>query len=153
MAAILHLQPRHGLILSYRTFPTMKTRLLPFLGCAVLAFAVTLATTACDKQGNAKITENLNTKLTPANIAKMQKGMDRTQVVALFGQPTTVGEVKEYPFFKKQTVTYVEGKESLAVTYKNDEVEDFNSTVGATTSTTTTTDGQTTTTKATTKSE
>ena len=45
--------------------------------------------------------------------------------------------------FKKQTVTYVEGKESLSsVTYKNDEVEEFTSTVGATTSTTTTSDGR-----------
>ena len=131
----------------------MKTRLLPLLGCLVLACAVTLGTTACDKQGNAKITENLNTKITPANVAKLQKGMDRSQVVALFGQPTQVGDVKDFMVFKKQTVTYVEGKESLSVTYKNDEVEEFNSTVGSTTSTTTSTGGQTTTTTATTKSE
>lgn len=72
----------------------------------------------------------------------MQKGMTRTQVVALFGQPTTVEDQKNFVVFKKQTVTYVEGKESLSVTYKNDEVEEFNSTVGSTTSTTTD-DGQT----------
>ncbi len=63
------------------------------------------------------------------------------------------GDVKDFVIFKKQTVTYVEGKESLSVTYKNDEVEEFNSTVGATTSTTTTSDGQTTTTTTTTKSQ
>ena len=46
--------------------------------------------------------------------------------------------------FKKQTVTYVEGKASLSVTYKNDEVEEFHSTVGSTKSTSS--DGSTTTT-------
>ena len=126
----------------------MKTR-LPLLACTItLAFAITFSFTACDRQGNAKVTMT-NSKLTPANIAKLQKGMNRTQVVALFGQPTSADAVKEYPFFKKQTVTYVEGKESLSVTYKNDEVEEFNSTVGSTTSTT---DGQSTTTTTTTKS-
>ena len=98
----------------------------------------------CDKQGNATITPT-NVKLTPANVAKMQKGMDRSQVVALFGQPDKVGDVENDVIFKKQTVTYVEGKESLSVTYKNDEVQSFNSTVGSTNSTTTS-DGQTTTT-------
>jgi outer membrane protein assembly factor BamE (lipoprotein component of BamABCDE complex) len=123
----------------------MKNRLLSLLGCAVLGLAVTVGTTACDKQGNAKITDSLNTKITPANVAKLQKGMDRTQVEALFGQPTKVGEVENDVIFKKQTNTWVEGKESLSVTFKNNEVETFNSTVGSTTSTTST-DGQTSTT-------
>ena len=109
----------------------------------MMALAVTFSLTACDKNGNAKVTAT-NSVLTPANVAKLQKGMNRTQVVALFGQPTTVGEVENDLVFKKQTVTYVEGKQSLSVTYKNDEVETFNSTVGTTSSTTT--DGQTTTT-------
>ena len=135
----------------------MKTRttVLSILSGAAFSCALLTGFTACDKQGNAVVTPS-NVKLTPANLAKLQKGMNRTQVVALFGQPTTPGEVKEYPFFKKQTVTYVEGKESLSVTYKNDEVEEFNSTVGSTTSTTTkdtSSDGQTTTTTSTTKSE
>ena len=120
---------------------TMKN--LSLIACLALSSAALAVVTGCDKQGNAVVTPS-NVKLTPANIAKMQKGMTRSQVVALFGQPTTSGEVKEMVIFKKQTVTYVEGKESLSVTYKNDEVEEFNSTVGSTTSTTT--DGQTTTT-------
>lgn len=114
----------------------MKTRLLSLLGCAALGLAVTVGTTACDKQGNAKITESGNTKLTPANIAKMSKGMQRSQVVALFGQPTQSGDVENDVVFKKQRVTYIEGKDSLSITYKNDEVEEFSSTVGTTTSTT-----------------
>lgn len=119
----------------------MKTRLLSLSAGAALAVATLFGNAACDKQGNATVTPG-NVKLTPANIAKVQKGMSRSQVVALFGQPTTSGEVKEMLVFKKQTVTYVEGKESLSVTYKNDEVEEFNSTVGTTTATTTD-DGQT----------
>lgn len=118
----------------------MKTRLLSLSASGALAFAALLGVAACDKQGNAAVTPG-NVKLTPANIAKMQKGMNRAQVVALFGAPTTSGEVKEMVIFKKQVVTYVEGKESLSVTYKNDEVEEFNSTIGTTTSTTTD-DGQ-----------
>ena len=115
----------------------MKTRLLSLAAGVTLAGAIALGVAACDKQGNPKITESLNTKLTPANVAKLQKGMDRTQVEALFGQPTKVGEVENDVVFKKQTDTWVEGKESLSVTYKNNEVETFNSTVGGTTSTTT----------------
>ncbi len=128
----------------------MKNRFLPLLGCAVLGLAVTVGTTACDKQGNEKVTASGNTKITPANVAKMSKGMQRSQVVALFGQPTTPGDVKEFGIFKKQTSTWVEGKESLSVTYKNDEVEEFTSTVGSTTSTSTTNGDST---KTTTKSE
>ena len=132
----------------------MKISILSFAVCLALACASTVGFTACDKQGNAVVTPS-NIKLTPANIAKMQKGMTRTQVVALFGEPTASDAVKDFHIFKKQTVTYVEGKQSLSVTYKNDEVEEFNSTVGATTSTTnsTSSDGQTTTTTSTTKSE
>ena len=122
----------------------MKKTFLPL--CAAFALSTTLmvGVTACDKQGNATVTPT-NVKLTPANVAKMQKGMDRSQVVALFGQPDKPGEVENDVIFKKQTVTYIEGKESLSVTYKNDEVQSFTSTVG-TTKSATTSDGQTTTT-------
>ena len=131
----------------------MKNKIVPVAFCLAFAFSVVLAIVGCDKQGNAVVTPS-NVKLTPANVAKMQKGMNRTQVIALFGQPTTSGDVKEFPFFKKQTVTYVEGTQSLSVTYKNDEVEEFNSTVGSMTSTTSAnSDGQTTTTTSTTKSQ
>lgn len=130
----------------------VRTRLLSFLSCVCFAGAVMVGSVACDRQGNAVVTAT-NLKLTPANVAKMQKGMTRDQVVALFGQPTNVGEQKSFVVFKKQTVTYIEGKESLSVTYKNDEVDEFHSTVGSTVSTTTS-DGQTRqTTTTTTKSE
>ncbi len=122
----------------------MKTRFLSLGCCALLGLAAMTSLTSCDKQGNAKVTLT-NSKLTPANIAKLQKGMDRSQVVALFGQPDKSGDVENDVVFKKQTVTYIEGKDSLSVTYKNNEVETFNSTVGATTSTSTS-DGQSTTT-------
>lgn len=118
----------------------------------LLVGTCTITLTGCDKQGNATVTPT-NVKLTPANVAKLQKGMTRAQVVALFGQPTTPGEVKDFMVFKKQVATYTEGKESLSVTYKNDEVEEFNSTVGSTRSTTNDAGGTTTTTTSTTKSE
>jgi outer membrane protein assembly factor BamE (lipoprotein component of BamABCDE complex) len=119
------------------------------LTCLLFSAAALFMLSSCDK-GGAPIT---NTRITAANVAKLSKGMDRTQVEALFGQPTKVGEVENDVIFKKQTDTWVEGKESLSVTYKNNEVETFNSTVGSTT-TTTTDDGQTkTTTTSTTNSQ
>ncbi len=131
----------------------MKNSFVSALCCFTLASAALVGVTACDKQGNAVVTPT-NVKLTPANVAKLQKGMTRAQVVALFGEPTTPGEIKDFMIFKKQVATYTEGKESLSVTYKNDEVEEFTSTVGSTKSTVTD-DGQTKTTTTTsgTKSE
>ena len=115
----------------------LKTRLQSLLGCVILGLAVTLGNVGCDKQGNAKVTEAGNTKVTPANVAKLSKGMNETQVNALFGAPSTTGETKNFGIFSKHTNTWVEGKESLSVTYKNSEVEEFSSTVGTTTSTST----------------
>ncbi len=115
----------------------LKTRLLSLLGCAALGLTVTFGTAGCDKQGNAVVTPQGNTKVTPANVAKLSKGMNETQVNALFGAPTTTGETKNFGIFSKHTNTWVEGKESLSVTYKNSEVEEFSSTVGTTTSTST----------------
>ena len=135
----------------------LKIRLQSLLGCAVLGLAVTLGNVGCDKQGNAKVTEAGNTKVTPANVAKLSKGMNETQVNALFGAPSTTGETKNFGIFSKHMNTWVEGKESLSVTYKNSEVEEFTSTVGTTTSTasTDTSDGstKTTTTSTSTKSD
>ena len=138
----------------------LKTRLHSVVGCAILGLAVTLGSVGCDKQGNAVVTPQGNTKVTPANVAKLSKGMNETQVNALFGAPSTTGETKNFGIFSKHTNTWVEGKESLSVTYKNNEVEEFTSTVGTTTSTTTstaptdTTDAtKTTTTSTSTKSE
>jgi outer membrane protein assembly factor BamE (lipoprotein component of BamABCDE complex) len=124
--------------------------ILPLLACALIGGAAVAGLSSCDKQGNAEVTAG-NVKLTPANVAKLSKGMSRAQVIALFGAPTQSGDVENDVIFKKQRVTYIEGKESLSITYKNDEVEEFNSTVG-----TTTVDGngnKTTTSSTTTKSE
>ena len=110
----------------------------------LLLSAFTLvALPGCDK-GGAPVT---NTRITAANVAKIQPGMDRTQVEALLGAPTT-SETKDMIIFKKTTSTYVEGKQSVEVIYKNNQVEEVHSTVGgdatssgssSTTTTTTTT--------------
>ena len=115
----------------------LKTRLQSLLGCAALGLAITISNVGCDKQGNAVVTPQGNTKVTPANVAKLSKGMNETQVNALFGAPSTTGETKNFGIFSKHTNTWVEGKDSLSVTYKNSEVEEFSSTVGTTTSTST----------------
>ena len=71
----------------------MKTRFLSFLACAALGLAVTVGTTACDKQGNAK-SPSPATRRSRRQRRQAQQGHERTQVVALFGQPTTPGEVE-----------------------------------------------------------
>ena len=129
----------------------MKNRLLSLTACIALGSTALLGLAACDKQGNAVVTPG-NVKLTPANVAKLSKGMTESQVQALFGAPTTTGETKNFAIFSKHTNTWVEGKESLSVTYKNSEVEEFNSTVGTTTATSTTDGGTQSTTTTTTKS-
>ena len=117
----------------------MKMRILPLLTAVTLSTSLLVGFTACDRNGN--VVSPVKTKLTADNIAKIQAGMNRTQVEALLGPPTTVGETKQFGIFTKTTVTYVEGKDSLEVVYKNQEVEEKHSTVGAgaTSSTTTTT--------------
>ena len=98
---------------------------------------------ACDKAGNPSVPV-IKTKLTAENIAKIQPGMTRTQVENLIGPPNT-SETKDFTIFKKTNATYLEGKDSLVVTYKNEEVQEKKSTIGSTdapvssTSTTTTT--------------
>ncbi len=116
----------------------MKNRILPLLASVTLALFTLIGLSACDRQGNP--VSPIKTKLTADNIAKIQPGMTRTQVETLLGPPSS-SETKEFPFFKKTNATYIEGKDSLVVTYKNEEVEEKHSTVGggAATSTTTTT--------------
>ena len=107
----------------------------------LLSTVVTFGVTACDKHGNADV-PLVQSKINAANAAKIQPGMTRTQVVAMLGEPTT-SEVKDMVIFKKNTVNYVDGKNSISVVYKNDEVQESHSTFdggnAASTSTTTTT--------------
>ena len=119
----------------------MKKNSLSF-SCLLLATAAVLSLSGCGK-GPGGATPILNTRVTAANVAKIQPGMNRTQVEALLGPPAT-SETKDMLVFKKTTATYTEGKDSVEVIYKNAEVEEVHSTVGgdaaaAGTSTTTTT--------------
>lgn len=106
-----------------------------------LAFWFSAVLVGCDRPADKPATPILNTKVTRENVAKLHEGMNRTQVVALLGEPTT-SEIKDMVIFKKNTVTYVEGKDSIEIIYKNDEVQEVHSTLtttGTTTTTTTTT--------------
>ena len=116
----------------------MKKRILSLLSTVTLAVLMLVGLNACDRNGNP--VAPIKTKLTADNVAKIQPGMTRTQVEALLGPPNST-ETKQFPIFTKTNATYIEGKDSLVVTYKNEEVEEKHSTVGAgaTTSSTTTT--------------
>ena len=113
------------------------------LTCLLLSAVALFSLSSCDK-GGAPVT---NSRITAANVAKIQPGMDRTQVEALLGAPAT-SETKDMLVFKK---TYVEGKQSVEVIYKNNEVEEVHSTVGAAGSPGADTSSSTTTTTTTTK--
>jgi outer membrane protein assembly factor BamE (lipoprotein component of BamABCDE complex) len=99
---------------------------LPVILASLLLSASVIFVSGCDK-GGAPVT---NTRITAANVAKIQPGMDRTQVEALLGPPAT-SETKDMLIFKKTTATYVEGKQSVEVIYKNAQVEEVHSTVGS----------------------
>jgi hypothetical protein len=110
--------------------------------CAFALFSL-FSLAGCDKDaGNTAPASRINA----ANAAKIQPGMDREQVEALLGPPTT-SETKDMVIFKKTTATYVAGKQSIEVIYKNSQVEEVHSTFGnsagspgdTTSSTTTTT--------------
>ncbi len=116
------------------------------LTCLLLSAVALFSLSSCDK-GGAPVT---NSRITAANVAKIQPGMDRTQVEALLGAPAT-SETKDMLVFKKTTATYVEGKQSVEVIYKNNEVEEVHSTVGAAGSPGADTSSSTTTTTTTTK--
>ena len=120
---------------------------LRYFLCLLALAAAAVSLTACDKGAAPGAgTPLLNTRVTAANVAKIQPGMNRTQVEILLGPPATA-ETKDMVIFKKTTATYTEGKDSVEVIYKNQEVEEVHSTIGAgapaagtsTTTTTTTT--------------
>ncbi len=119
----------------------MKTRIRPLFTAVMLSVLVLAGLGACDKNGGSAIPA-IKTKLTAENIAKIQPGMTRDQVENLIGPPNST-DTKDFVVFKKTNATYTEGKDSLVVTYKNQEVEEKHSTTGggttATGSTTTTT--------------
>jgi outer membrane protein assembly factor BamE (lipoprotein component of BamABCDE complex) len=94
--------------------------------CGLLLAASCFVTTACDRTGAPAVTS----RITPESVAKIQPGMTRAQVEALLGPPNTV-ETKDMVIFKKHVATYIEGKNSVSVEYKNEEVQSKNSTVGA----------------------
>lgn len=101
----------------------MKNR---FTSCWLLALCCLLSLSACDRTGAPTVAG----RITPENVAKIQPGMTRSQVEALLGPPNK-SETKDFAIFKKTTATYIEGKNSVSVVYKNEEVQEKNSTVGA----------------------
>ena len=101
----------------------MSNKILPLAAAVCL-----LALGACSKQ---EVANAVHSRVTPENVAKIQPGMTRTQVETLLGTPSTVEGPKNFGIFTKTTATYTEGKDSVSVTYKNEEVEEKHSTVGA----------------------
>ena len=81
---------------------------------ALLAFAVS----AC----------NSSKKLTKANVDEVAEGMSKKQVESILGPPTTI-DTKDFVLLKKTTYIYAQGKESVAVVFKDDKVQSTTSTL------------------------
>jgi outer membrane protein assembly factor BamE (lipoprotein component of BamABCDE complex) len=94
----------------------------------LLAAVCLLTLAACDRTGQPAVTP----RITAESVAKIQPGMTRAQVEALLGPPNST-DTKDFAIFKKTTATYIEGRESVTVVYKNEEVQEKHSTVGAST--------------------
>ena len=67
-------------------------------------------------------------RLTKANVDEVTEGMAKKQVESILGMPTTV-ETKDYAVIKKTSYVYVQGQETVTITFKEDKVESKESTL------------------------
>ncbi|MBA2243233.1 MAG: outer membrane protein assembly factor BamE [Chthoniobacterales bacterium] len=61
-------------------------------------------------------------RLTKANVDQVSEGMAKKQVESILGMPTTV-ETKDFVLMKKTTYLYIQGQDSVTITFKEDKVE------------------------------
>jgi len=61
-------------------------------------------------------------RITKANVEEVAEGMSKKQVESILGQPTTI-DSKDFVVLKKTTYVYNQGKESVAIVFKDDKVQ------------------------------
>ncbi|MGZ4984651.1 MAG: outer membrane protein assembly factor BamE domain-containing protein [Chthoniobacterales bacterium] len=92
----------------------MSARSLRFL--ALIACAL-VGLTSCDSR-----------RLRKANVDEVDKGMAKKQVESILGPPTTI-DTKDFATLKKTIYIYLQGKDTVTVTFKDDKVESKESTL------------------------
>jgi outer membrane protein assembly factor BamE (lipoprotein component of BamABCDE complex) len=71
---------------------------------------------------------NSSKKLTKANVDQVAEGMAKKQVESILGPPTTI-DTKDFVLLKRTVYIYNQGKESVAVVFKDDKVQSTTSTL------------------------
>jgi outer membrane protein assembly factor BamE (lipoprotein component of BamABCDE complex) len=66
--------------------------------------------------------------LTKANVDEVAEGMAKKQVESILGMPTSV-DTKDFVVMKKTTYVYLQGKDRVTITFKEDKVESKQSTL------------------------
>ena len=89
----------------------MKLRFFSLILCALLGL------TSCE-----------NRRLRKANVDQVERGMAKKQVESILGPPTNF-ETKDLLGLKKTTYVYIQGKDSVTVTFRDDKVESKESTL------------------------
>ncbi len=61
-------------------------------------------------------------RLTKANVDQVTEGMAKKQVESILGMPNAV-ETKDFIALKKTTYLYMQGRDTVLITFKEDKVE------------------------------
>jgi outer membrane protein assembly factor BamE (lipoprotein component of BamABCDE complex) len=67
-------------------------------------------------------------KITKANVNEVTEGMAKKQVESILGQPTAI-DTKDFLITKTTTYVYRQGKESVTIVFKDDKVQEKQSTL------------------------
>jgi outer membrane protein assembly factor BamE (lipoprotein component of BamABCDE complex) len=67
-------------------------------------------------------------RITKANVNEVTEGMAKKQVESILGQPTAI-DTKDILITKITTYVYRQGKESVTIVFKDDKVQDKQSTL------------------------
>ena len=93
-------------------------KFIRLFGALVFAVLLAFAISACHSSKT----------ITKANVDEVAEGMAKKQVESILGPPTTI-DTKDFVLLKKTTYTYVQGKESVTIVFKDDKVQSKASTL------------------------
>jgi outer membrane protein assembly factor BamE (lipoprotein component of BamABCDE complex) len=67
-------------------------------------------------------------RLTKANVDEVSEGMTKKQVESILGPPTAI-DTKDFIILKTTTYTYLQGKDTVTIVFKEDKVQAKESTL------------------------
>jgi outer membrane protein assembly factor BamE (lipoprotein component of BamABCDE complex) len=67
------------------------------------------------------------TRITKANVDEVTEGMSKKQVESILGPPTSINN-EDFVIMKKTTYVYRQGKDTVTIVFKDDKVQEKDST-------------------------